>query len=235
MALRDNANAPQHADEARAPGFRNRRQSEEKFRELMENPEYQKLMAVEQKGRLDFAYAALFKKLGLTPTQLEKFKELLAEKQASFSDVFTAASAQGLDPRTDPQGFRALVKSAQDDIDSSIRAALGDTAAGLLKVNRVLLRGITFSTGSSDFSSFTEVGLTIKPRFGTEIPLGTVTAAGGLGDTFTVPASGDIDLLALLNSTNCLSATLTLTGRTPTENLDLTLVAKVDVEAQVSL
>lgn len=120
-------------------------------------------------------------------------------------------------------------------IQTEIRNALGDTAAGLLQVNHVYLRGITFTTGTGDFSSFTEVGLTIKPRFGTEIPLGTASSTGGLGTSFTLPASGDIDLLALLSSSNCLSATLTLTGRTPTQDLDLQLVAQVEVQAQVSL
>lgn len=129
--------------------------------------------------------------------------------------------------------FCDIISPAQ--IQDEIRTALGDTAAGLLQVNRVLLRGITFSTASGDFSSFTEVGLTIKPRFGAEIPLGTATDTGGLGESFTLSASGDVDLLALLNSTNCLSATLTLTGRTPTQNLDLQLVAQVEVEAQVTL
>lgn len=120
-------------------------------------------------------------------------------------------------------------------IQTEIRNALGDTAAGFLQINKVYLRGITFTTASGNFSSFTEVGLTIKPRFGTAIPLGTVSNSAGLGTTFTVPASGDLDLLALLSSSNCLSATLTLTGRTPTQNLDLNLVAQVEVQAQVSL
>lgn len=111
-----------------ANGPEMRRRGEAGFRAMMDNPEYQKLMAVEQKGRLDQRYAALFKKLGLTPEQLDKFKDLLVEKQTAMLDVMMAARAQGLNPRTDPDGFRALVTSTQNDIESSIRSALGDQA-----------------------------------------------------------------------------------------------------------
>jgi hypothetical protein len=95
---------------------------------LLQSPEVQKLLAIQQKSQLDARYATLFKNLNLSPEQLEKFKGLLLERQASRMDVMAAARDQGIDPRTDQKGFRALMDSAQADIDTSIKAAIGDNA-----------------------------------------------------------------------------------------------------------
>ena len=96
------------------------------FMAMMEKPEIQKLMAQQQRGALDGHYAALFKSLNLSPEQLEKFKNLLVEKQTAIADVLAAARAQGLDPRTDPQEFRKLISETQGDIDANIKSTLGD-------------------------------------------------------------------------------------------------------------
>ena len=97
------------------------------FRELMDRPEMQKLMAIQQKARLDERYAGLFKSLALTPEQLDKFKNLLVEKRTSMMDVLSAARDQGVNPRSDPEAFRTLVSNAQAEIDNNIRSVLGDT------------------------------------------------------------------------------------------------------------
>jgi hypothetical protein len=94
----------------------------------LQKPEIQRALALQQKGQLDTRYASLFKSLNLSPAQLEKFKNLLVERQTSMMDVFTAAREQGIDPRRDPEGFRSLVTSTQADIDASIKAAVGDDA-----------------------------------------------------------------------------------------------------------
>ena len=96
------------------------------FMALMDKPEIQKLMAIQQRGALDSRYAALFKNLNLTPEQLDKFKSLLVEKQTALADVLAAARAQGIDPRTDPQEFRKLVADTQAEVDTNIKATLGD-------------------------------------------------------------------------------------------------------------
>jgi hypothetical protein len=98
------------------------------FMAMMDKPEVQKLMAIQQKAALDQRYAQLFKALNLTPEQLEKFKGLLAEKQSSMMDVLAAARAQGINPRSDPETFHKLVEDAQAQIDDSIRSTLGDAA-----------------------------------------------------------------------------------------------------------
>ncbi len=94
---------------------------------MMEDPAIQRLMAVQAKGALDGRYAALFKNLNLAPDQLDRFKNLLVEKQTAMQDVMVAARNQGIDPRTDPEGFSKMVQSTQADVDASIKTALGDT------------------------------------------------------------------------------------------------------------
>lgn len=96
--------------------------------QVLDNPDYQTLMSLTQKGMLDGRYAALFKQLKLTPQQLEQFKEYLVEKQTAVMDVLAAARAQGLDPRKDGEAIGTMMKATQDEIDSNIRSALGDTA-----------------------------------------------------------------------------------------------------------
>ena len=93
---------------------------------VMNNPEAQKLLAIQAKAQLDSRYAALFKSLNLTPEQLDQFKSLLVEKQAAVMDALQAARAQGLDPRTDPAGFKAAVTQAQNAVDQQIQQSLGD-------------------------------------------------------------------------------------------------------------
>ncbi|MBC7365723.1 MAG: hypothetical protein H7343_02740 [Undibacterium sp.] len=94
----------------------------------MQKPEIQRLVATQQKAQLDARYAALFKSLNLTPAQLDKFKNLLVEHQTSMMDVMTAAREQGLNPRTDPKGFQALLAGTKAEIDASIKTAIGDSA-----------------------------------------------------------------------------------------------------------
>jgi hypothetical protein len=93
----------------------------------IDKPEVQQLMALEQKAQLDGRYAALFKKLGLTPEQLEKFKTLLVEKQTVMQDVIAAAHARGINPVADPEALRKMIAETQSAVDEGIRGTLGDT------------------------------------------------------------------------------------------------------------
>jgi hypothetical protein len=94
----------------------------------MERPEVQRLQALQQKAALDGRYGALFKTLNLGDEKLATFKTLLAEKEATMMDTMRAAREQGLDPRSDPEGFKKLVAATQAETDNAIRAAIGDTA-----------------------------------------------------------------------------------------------------------
>lgn len=94
----------------------------------MERPEVQRLQALQQKAALDGRYGALFKTLNLGDEKLATFKTLLAEKEATMMDTMRVAREQGLDPRSDPDGFKKLVAATQAETDNAIRAAIGDTA-----------------------------------------------------------------------------------------------------------
>ncbi|HKB91074.1 MAG TPA: hypothetical protein VKC60_11205, partial [Opitutaceae bacterium] len=97
------------------------------FEELTSNPDYQKLMALQQRAALDKTYAALFKSLNLSPQQLEQFKNLLVEKQMAFSDVMNAARDQGLNPRNpqDRTQINQLLAQTNTDLESNIQQTLG--------------------------------------------------------------------------------------------------------------
>ncbi|MDF3058108.1 MAG: hypothetical protein K0R17_2323 [Rariglobus sp.] len=97
------------------------------FAALMANPEFAKAMSIQQRAALDARYADLFKKLNLSPAELEKFKDLLVERQTARMDVMTAARESGLNPRENRDEINKLVTEAQAEVDTNIKAALGDT------------------------------------------------------------------------------------------------------------
>jgi len=57
------------------------------FSTLMANPEFAKAINLQQRAALDERYAKLFKALQLPPAELEKFKNLLVERQTARMDV----------------------------------------------------------------------------------------------------------------------------------------------------
>lgn len=99
-----------------------------RFFSMLDNPEAQRLMALQQRGALDARYSALFRSLNLSPAQLEKFKDLLVEKRTAVADVMAAARSQGLTGRENRDELRALVNDTQAEIDATIRAEIGETA-----------------------------------------------------------------------------------------------------------
>jgi len=99
-----------------------------RFTNVLNSPEALRLMQLQQKAALDGRYSGLFKQLNLSPADLEKFKSLLVEKQSAIMDVMSAARAQGLNPGENRDQIQALVASTQAEVDSSIRAQLGDAA-----------------------------------------------------------------------------------------------------------
>lgn len=95
-------------------------------RELMNKPEVQAMIAAQQRSALEARYAALFKNLNLSPEQAGKLTTLLAERQASRQDVFEVARAQGIDPRENPESFRKLMTDTRNEVDASIKSAIGE-------------------------------------------------------------------------------------------------------------
>ena len=107
----------------RGPGGRFAR-----FQAVMNDPEFAKLMTMQQKGMLDSRYAPLFKQLALTPAQLDQFKSLLLEKQNAARDVMVSARDQGLNPRTDRDAINQLIAQSNAEVDSQIQSTLGPQA-----------------------------------------------------------------------------------------------------------
>jgi hypothetical protein len=94
------------------------------FASMMDRPEAARLLALQQKAQVDARYAALFKKLALSPDTLAQFKSLLADRLSTPIDVLAAASQQGINPIQDPQAFRQLVQGTQAEIDGKIQTLL---------------------------------------------------------------------------------------------------------------
>ena len=98
------------------------------FQQMMNDPQFAKFIAVQQKMMLDNRYAPLFKQLALTPDQLQQFQNLLMEKQNAARDALVAAQQQGLNFRDDRDEISQAIQQANADIDSQIQSTLGPSA-----------------------------------------------------------------------------------------------------------
>jgi hypothetical protein len=97
-------------------------------RSPLDNPQVQLMRSRQLKASLDARYGTLFKQWNLSPEQLDKVKNLLAERQATLIDVMMSAREQGISPYENPAAVRALLAEAQKGVDSNLRSALGDAA-----------------------------------------------------------------------------------------------------------
>jgi hypothetical protein len=95
-------------------------------RELMNKPEVQAMLNVQYKGAIEARYAALFKNLNLPPEQVDRLKNLLAERITTMQDVTIAAREQGINPRENPEAFRKVIADAQNQINNGIKAVIGE-------------------------------------------------------------------------------------------------------------
>ncbi len=103
------------------------------MRELMNKPEVQALMSVQQKAAIEARYAALFHSMNLTPEQTDKLKTLLAERGSTRMDVMAAGTAQGIDPRENPEAYRKLFADAQNELNNSIKSVVGENGFAQLQ------------------------------------------------------------------------------------------------------
>jgi hypothetical protein len=97
---------------------------------MADMPEFQRLLALQQRGKIDAKYAALFKKLKLTPDELSRLQTLLTDKQSAFADAMIAAKDQGLSGKDARDMAGAVARATQKDIDGSIKAMLGPQRYG---------------------------------------------------------------------------------------------------------
>lgn len=92
---------------------------------LLNNPEFAQAMALQQKAALDGRYADLFRRLKLSPAQIERLKDLLVERQSVAMDVMTVAREQGLDERDSRDQLRKLMQETEAGVNAEIEALLG--------------------------------------------------------------------------------------------------------------
>jgi hypothetical protein len=104
------------------PDPRSRRSS--RFAEILADPEVASLMKNQQKAELDGRYAALFRRLGMNPAEIDTLKELLAEKQLARIETRAVARAEGF-AGNDREAYRDLMSESNDDIDAQIQDLLG--------------------------------------------------------------------------------------------------------------
>jgi hypothetical protein len=102
-----------------------RRRGANRFAELLADPEIVELMLVQRKGELDGRYAALFKKLNLSPSETDALKTLLAEKHLARMETNAVARAEGIGGN-DRETMQELVRESDAEVEARMRELLGN-------------------------------------------------------------------------------------------------------------
>ena len=92
---------------------------------IMKDPKLQNYFFASQRAELARSYGPFFRQLGLTPTQVARFQDLMIKRAEQDMDLQAVAQSQGLSP-----GSPALVtlrKQAEDELRSAQTALLGPT------------------------------------------------------------------------------------------------------------
>lgn len=111
--------------DARADGPRTGGGRGNQMAALMNNPDFVRAMALQQKAALDGRYADLFRRLRLSPDQVNRLKDLLVERQSVGMDVMAAAREQGLEGRNSREQLRTLMQEGEAAVNSEIQSLLG--------------------------------------------------------------------------------------------------------------
>ena len=93
---------------------------------MMEDPEMRRMMLQQQKGMIETLYAPLYKELGLSEAETEKFKDLILTNQMRNLE----RASQFMKPTEDPVGQAANVekmRQSQKEADEEMKAFLGET------------------------------------------------------------------------------------------------------------
>jgi len=94
---------------------------------LEAHPELRALRSTSFRANLALTYLPLFDSLKLSPPQIEKFKDLLTEREEERLDLQSTAQSQGL-PMSDP-AIAALRQQQDDKLHSDEVELLGDAGA----------------------------------------------------------------------------------------------------------
>lgn len=93
--------------------------------QLTENPEFLNALGVYQEGGLDARFAALFRQLHLSPSELANFKRLLAEKENAEVDVVAMGESVPENPLS-PQDLKSTVDAVKQRVEKELRESLGE-------------------------------------------------------------------------------------------------------------
>lgn len=91
----------------------------------LDDPEVRHLMDLQRLAGINRAYGEFLQNAHLSPEQVQKFQQLMLDRQRAETDVLAAAADQGINPSTNPTEFRQMVRAAQSDIDKQIQQTLG--------------------------------------------------------------------------------------------------------------
>jgi hypothetical protein len=90
------------------------------LKEMMDDPEMRKGLMAQQKMAMDMIYNPMFKELGLTPEETDKFKELLINKQMDVMAM--AGDAKGMGSAENQK----KIADQQKETEAKIKDLLGD-------------------------------------------------------------------------------------------------------------
>jgi hypothetical protein len=79
-------------------------------------------------GSIDRRYAVLFKRLGLSPSQIREFEAIMLNRALVGQDVAQSLQDQGIDRTADPDAYRQALKAATADLDNEIASEFGASA-----------------------------------------------------------------------------------------------------------
>lgn len=91
-----------------------------------DNPELMNLFVAHGRARLQRHYGALFRNLGLTASQREKFKDILTGLQSRYADMASAKLA--LELSNDDPALKKLEADSTRQMEAELTAAFGEAA-----------------------------------------------------------------------------------------------------------
>jgi hypothetical protein len=88
-------------------------------------PEFQKMVALQQRGKIEAKYADFFRTTKLSPEELGRVQTLLADRQGAFTDALLAARDPGFEGKEAREIAKQVAASLQKEISDNLKAALG--------------------------------------------------------------------------------------------------------------